>query len=92
MSKLSEKTIKNIKEQLINMIFENSPKSLYTNELASLLARDEEFTKRLLLELKDQGLVEPVSKNPKGKNFLIRRRWKLTKAVLDASEQLNNKT
>ena len=90
MSKLSEKTIKNIKEQLINIIFENSPKSLYTNELASLLARDEEFIKRLLLEFKDQGLVEPVTKNHKGKNLISRRRWKLTKAVLDASEQLNN--
>ncbi|MBI2109739.1 hypothetical protein HYT58_01040 [Candidatus Woesearchaeota archaeon] len=87
MSKLSENTRKKIKEQIISNVFEHSPKALFTSELASMLARDEEFIKRLLIELKEQGILEPVSKNPKGKQLLSRRRWRLTEAALKAVEK-----
>lgn len=86
MVRLSTDTIKRIKEQILSELYHSSPKALYTNHLANLIIRDDEFTKKLLLEMEKDNLVEQVRKTSKGYQTLRRSRWKLTKEVLKAFE------
>jgi len=76
--RISETKKEKISEQILAFLFSNSPKPLFTSHVAIELARDEEFIKRLLLDLKNKKLVEEVTKNSKGKIYLRRKRWKLS--------------
>jgi len=65
-------------------LYSISPRSLFTLYIAKEIARDEEFTKNLLLELKDKKMVVEIKKNPKGIQYLKRSRWKMSDAAYDA--------
>ena len=86
MVKLSTNTIKKIKEQILSELYHSSPKAPYTNQLANLIIRDDEFTKKLLMEMEKENLVEQIKKTSKGYQTIRRSRWKLTKNVLKAFE------
>jgi len=88
MVKLSQENIQKIKEMILNEIYHNSPKALYTAEIARLIIRDEEFTKKLLLELKQSSLIEEIKKSPEGNLLLKRSRWKLTNETFKAYQKL----
>ena len=75
MVKLSSKTLSLLKDDIISIPYENNLKPLLTKEIASELRRDKEFTKTLLNELKQQGILAEVKKNNKGKNYIKRIRW-----------------
>ena len=75
MVKLSSKTLNLLKDDIISILYENNLKPLLTKEIASELRRDKEFTKTLLNELKQQGILAEVKKNNKGKNYIKRIRW-----------------
>jgi len=75
MVKLSSKTLSLLKDDIISILYENNLKPLLTKEIASELRRDKEFTKTLLNELKQQGILAEVKKNNKGKNYIKRIRW-----------------
>ena len=89
MSKISKQKIDKIKESMLSYLYEVNPKALFTVDIAREILRDEEFTKRLLLELKDSNLLKEVSKSSKGKDFLLRRRWQLTDATFAAFKRLS---
>ncbi len=82
--KISSKKREKISEQILAALFTVNPKPLFTSHIAQEIARDEEFVKVLLLELKDKGLVVVVRKNPKGIPYLRRARWRLTDAAYSA--------
>ena len=67
-----------ISEQILALLFSVSPKSLFTFHIAQEIARDEEFIKKLLFELKKKNLVIPINKNSKGIIYIKRIRWKLS--------------
>ena len=75
MVKLSPKTLNLLKDDIISILYENNLKPLLTKEIASELRRDKEFTKTLLNELKQQGILSEVKKNNKGKDYIKRIRW-----------------
>ncbi len=75
MVKLSPKTLSLLKDDIISILYENNLKPLLTKEIASELRRDKEFTKTLLNELKQQGILSEVKKNNKGKDYIKRIRW-----------------
>ena len=89
MSRISREKSDKIKENILSLLFESNPKAHFTADIARELLRDEEFTKRLLLELKESNLVKEVSKSSKGKDFLIRRRWQLTEPAFAAFKKLS---
>ncbi len=76
--KISEKKREKISEQILALLYSVSPKLLFTSHIAQEIARDEEFVKRLLLELKAKKLAIEIKKNPKGICYLKRSRWKLS--------------
>ena len=75
MVKLSLKTLNLLKDDIISILYENNLKPLLTKEIASELRRDKEFTKTLLNELKQKGILAEVKKNNKGKDYIKRSRW-----------------
>ena len=82
--KISEKKKEKISEQILALLFSISPKPIFSAHIAREIARDEEFTKKLLLELKEKKLLTEIKKNPKGVEYLRRSRWKLSDSASQA--------
>ena len=85
MVKLSDKMISLIKDDIVSVLY-NSPQALFATEIAVEVRRDKEFVKKLLLELKQMGLVELIRKNHKGINYKERKRWRLKPSIVKAYE------
>jgi len=79
--KISEKKRDKISEQILAFLYTSSPKPVFTFYIAQEVARDEEFVKNLLISLKKKNLVSEIKKNPDGKPYLKRSRWKLSDAA-----------
>jgi len=86
--KLSQQKREKISEQILAYLFSISPKAIFTSHVARELARDEEFIKVLLLELKDKKLVIEIKQNPKGVFYIRRARWKLSKEAYEAYKNI----
>ncbi len=81
--KISKEKKDKISEQILAHLFSISPQSTFTSHIAREVARDEEFTKKILSELKKRGLILTINKNSKGKDYLKRTRWKLSPEVFE---------
>ena len=86
--KISKEKINKIKEDILSVLYTNSPKLMFTSDLAHETARDEEFIKRLLLEMEKDNFVLGVRKNSQGINYLLRIRWRLSTKTYDAYKRL----
>lgn len=78
MPKISKDKREKIKEQILYFLFLSFPKQLFTSDIAKEIARDEEFTKKILFELEEKGLVTKINKNSKGVIFRSRIRWRIS--------------
>jgi len=90
MPRISTRKEEKIKESILHFLFRQSPKALFTCHIAQEIARDEEFVKRLMLELESKGFVIAIRKNPKGKDYARRIRWRLGSKVYDAYKKIND--
>ena len=79
--KISKEKKEKISEQILALLYSKSPQSIFTSQIAKELARDEEFVKKLLIDLKKKEFVIEITKNPKGKEYARRSRWKLSEKV-----------
>lgn len=84
MPPISSKKKEKIQEQILHHLFEISPNSSFTSKISEEIARDEEFTKFLLQDLKSKSLVSEINKNPKGKPYQKRQRWRLSNQAHEA--------
>lgn len=82
--RISDEKKEKISEQILAFLFQNSPKPLFTFNIANEIARDEEFTKKMLLDLRKKGLVLSINKNSAGVSYKRRLRWKLTNEAYNA--------
>jgi hypothetical protein len=87
--KISNAKIEKIKENILAVIFSKSPQAIFTADIASEIARDEEFIKRLLIEMEKDRLVAGVKKNNQGISYLKRQRWRLSSHVFEAYSKIN---
>lgn len=78
MPKISKQKRNKISEQILYYLFSVSPEPKFTADIAREIARDEEFTKVLLIELQTNKLIVGVDKNSSGKEYLRRQRWLLS--------------
>jgi predicted transcriptional regulator len=76
--KISKEKKQKISEQILSLLYSLAPKPVFTYYIAKEIARDEEFVKKLLIELKTKGLVNEIKRNSKGKPYKKRTRWVLT--------------
>jgi hypothetical protein len=82
--KISKNKKEKISEQILALLYSVSPKLLFTMNIAQEIARDEEFVKSLLIELKKKELILEIKKNSKGVSYLKRSRWKLADNAYEA--------
>jgi len=81
--RLSKNKKDRITEQILAFLYHSFPKQPFTATISQDIARDEEFVKSLLFDLRSKGLVVPIRKNSKGVAFTRRIKWTLTKRVYD---------
>lgn len=81
--KISEEKKNKIIEQIIYYLYQSFPNYPFTAEISREIARDEEFIKKLLFELKDKNIVISIKKNNKGKIFSRKIRWKLSNKIYE---------
>jgi len=82
--KLSQQKKDKIAEQILSLLYHSFPKQFFTAEIAREIARDEEFIKRLMFDLKNKNLVKDIKKNTKGIDFVRRIKWQLTSNAYEA--------
>ena len=88
--KIAKEKRDKISEQILALLYSNFTKPLFTSKIAQELARDEEFIKNLLDELKTKKLVISINKNSQGIPYLKRTRWRLQDNVYQAYKQHQN--
>jgi len=76
--KISDKKKEKISEQILAFLFSTNPKPIFTAHIAQEIARDEEFIKKLLFDLRNNKLIIEIKKNPFGNPYIRRSRWKLS--------------
>jgi DNA-binding IscR family transcriptional regulator len=86
--RISKQKEEKISEQILLFLFSQSPKAIFTAHIAQELARDEEFVKKLLIELEKKGLATQVKKNNDGVDYSRRMRWQLSGKAYDAYKKL----
>ncbi len=82
--KISQKKREKISEQILLFLYSVNPKPTFILHIAQELARDEEFIKKILLELKKKQLVLEIKKNPQGIDYKRRSRWRLSDKAYQA--------
>ena len=70
-----------IAEHILHFLYKSFPTNPFTAEIARDIARDEEFIKTLLFELKEKNIVVAIRKNNKGEIFSRKIKWKLSTKV-----------
>ncbi len=76
--KISREKKEKILEQILVYLYSISPRPAFTLHIAGEIIRDEEFTKKLLNELKERKLVVEIKKNSAGVLYKRRSRWKMS--------------
>ena len=84
---ISQKNKDKISEQILSYLFSVYPQAKFTSYIAAEIIRDEEFTKKLLLNLKKKKLVIEIKKNPQGILYVRRSRWMLGREVYKAYKE-----
>lgn len=82
--KISKEKRDKISEQILAYLFSVHPRAIFTSYIAREIIRDEEFTKKLLLNLRKKNLVIEIKKNPKGIPYIRRSRWMLGREAYKA--------
>lgn len=85
--KISKEKRNKIFEQILAYLFSINPRPTFAAHIARELARDEEFIKSLLLDLKKKKLVIEIKKNPKGIDYVRRARWRLSDKAYEVYKQ-----
>ena len=73
-----------ISEHILHHLFSTAPSPQFTSTISENIARDEEFTKSLLEDLKTKKLVILVKKNAEGIDYKRRKRWLLSDQAYEA--------
>ncbi|MBU0894592.1 MAG: hypothetical protein KKF48_03070 [Nanoarchaeota archaeon] len=85
--KISNIKREKISEQILAYLYSISPKPAFTSHIAREIARDEEFIKDLLFELKKKNLILDIKKNAFGLPYKRRLRWKLSNSAYNFYRQ-----
>ena len=88
--KISQEKKEKISEQILAFLYSVNPKPIFISYIAKELARDEEFVKKILFDLKEKKLVIEIKKNPQGIQYLRRSRWKLSDSVYNIYKNHQN--
>ncbi|MBT4165846.1 hypothetical protein HOE04_02295 [archaeon] len=88
--RLSQEKKNKITEQILLYLYNIFPSQPFTAEIAREIARDEEFVKRILFDLKEKNLVIVIKRNKKGEIFSRRLRWRLSNKIYEIYHSKQN--
>jgi predicted transcriptional regulator with HTH domain len=77
-----------ISEQILLHLFSVFPNQIFTSDIAKEIARDEEFVKKILIELEKKELVTKIDKNPSGYKYTKRTRWRISNKSYEVYKKL----
>jgi len=83
MPKISNEKIEKIQEQILSFLYSQFPKPIFTSKIADELARDEEFIKKILINLEKKTFIIKVDKNSQGIRYSQRARWRLSNKIYE---------
>jgi|TARA_Y100000310_G_scaffold72227_1_gene68247 DNA-binding MarR family transcriptional regulator len=72
MSRLSDKTVEKIKNDILYVLYEAKLNGMFTKHIGDEIARDDELILRLLKDMENANLVKRIS------NFKRRVKWVMT--------------
>jgi predicted transcriptional regulator with HTH domain len=78
MPRISREKQNKIKEQVLYYLYSQFPKQKFTSDIAKELARDEEYMKKLLMEMHKDALITKIDKNSQGITYLKKLRWRIS--------------
>lgn len=78
MPRLSKQKTDKIKEQILYFLYSIFPKQVFTSDIAKEMARDEEFVKKIMIELEKSELAVKIDKNSDGIKYEKRIRWRIS--------------
>ncbi|MBM3200701.1 hypothetical protein FJZ53_07210 [Candidatus Woesearchaeota archaeon] len=90
MSKISEKKVNKIKEEILSVLFDAGLRGMFTKQISDEIARNDEFILKILFDLEKQSLVKQMVHTRKGTQFIRRKQWTLTDQAYDAYKKLSN--
>lgn len=82
MSKVSDKVIEKIKEDILYYLYQEGIKAKYTKEIADEIGRDKEFVLRILKDLEKRKLIKNVLK------YKVRKKWVMEDLVYKKYKEL----
>lgn len=88
--RISDNKKDKISEQILALLYSKSPQAIFTSHIANEIARDEEFIKKLLNDLKGKKLLTEIKKNSKGDLYLKRSRWRLSDKTYETYRKIND--
>ena len=88
MSKISQKKIEKIKEEILSVLFESGMRGMFTKQISDEIARNDEFVLRLLENLETQKIIKQIKKTKKGTEFIRRKQWTLTNKAYQTYKKL----
>ncbi len=89
MPRISKEKENKIIEQILYLLYYNFPKQIYTSDIAREIARDEEYVKRILLDMEKKDLIVKILKNSEGINYLKRIRWRISNKAYEFYKKHN---
>ena len=81
--RISEEKKEKISEQILSLLYSLFPQPLFTNKISQELARDEEFIKKILMNLEKKKLIKKIILSEKGEKYKRKQRWTLTNKVYE---------
>ncbi len=84
MPRISKIKEEKIQESILGILFQESPNAIFTYDVAKELARDEEYTKKLLESMESKKLITGIRKNPRGIEYSRRIRWQMHPEVYNS--------
>lgn len=88
MSRISQKKVEKIKEDILSVLFEAGMHGMFTKQIGDEIARNDEFTLKLLQNMEKQEIIKQIIKTKKGAEFIRRKQWMLTDNAYEAYKKL----
>ena len=88
MSKISQKKVEKIKEEILAILFESGLRGMFTKQISDEIARNDEFVLTLLQDMEKQNLVKQMKNTKKGTQFIRRKQWTMTDKAYEVYKNL----
>lgn len=88
MSKISQKKVEKIKEDILYVLYDSGLRGVFTKQISEEIARNDEFVLKILKAMEKQRLVKQMRNTKKGTTFIRRKQWTMTDDAYEAYKSL----